>query len=508
MNHDIFQRLIVLEMANNHSGELAHGLKIIEALQKVTQGRPFRFAIKFQYRDLDTLIHPDYRDRLDLKYIKRFSETRLSEQDFRQLKKAASNCGFLTMCTPFDEISAGRVEEHGYDILKIASCSCTDWPLLERAVQIDLPISISTAGAKLADLDNLVSFFEHRGKTFCLMHCVGSYPTPDQELELNQIDFFRQRYPGLPIGFSTHENPSDTVPVMLAVAKGATILERHVGLADQSHQLNAYSSTPEQLAAWLDAAERAYAICGVQNRRRAVSRQEAEDLRGLQRGVFLKNAVCAGQNISHDSLFYAIPNQAGQMVANEISKYLRLQAQIDLPANAPLLASAVSASNDRAQVLQIVQSLCELIRQSGLRFGDKLDLELSHHFGLERFAEFGCSIITCINREYCKKIIILLPGQENPSHAHQQKEETFHVLYGELQLTLDGASSNYQTGDLIVVERGIQHSFASRDGAILEEISTRHYTHDSFYLDQNIGPASERKTKLTFYADWMEGNIR
>ncbi|NLZ62806.1 MAG: cupin domain-containing protein [Lentisphaerae bacterium] len=504
----MFQRLIVLEMANNHCGELAHGLKIVEALEKVTRGRPFRFAIKFQYRDLDTIIHPDYRDRMDIKYIKRFTETRLSESEFRQLKQAVSDCGFLTMCTPFDEISAGRVEEHGYDILKIASCSCTDWPLLERVAQIDLPVSISTAGAKLADIDNLVSFFEHRSKTFCLMHCVGSYPTPESELELNQIDFFRQRYPGLPIGFSTHENPADTAPVMLAVAKGATILERHVGLPDQSHQLNAYSSTPEQIAAWLDAAERAYSICGVQNRRRDISSKEASDLRGLQRGVFLKSDVRAGQSISHDSLFYAIPNQEDQLLANDMSKYLRLKAKTDLPAKAPLLTSAVTASNDRSQVLQIVQSLCELIRQSGLRLGDKLDLELSHHFGLERFDEFGCSIITCVNREYCKKIIILLPGQKNPSHAHRQKEETFHVLYGDLQLTLDGVSSDYQAGDLIVVEREIQHSFASRTGAILEEISTRHYNHDSFYLDPNIGPASERKTKLTFYADWMDGNIR
>ncbi len=508
MNNKIFQRLVVLEMANNHSGQVTYGLKIIEALQKVTQGRPFQFAIKFQYRDLETLIHPDYVNRMDIKYIKRFSETRLSEQEFLQLKKAASDCGFLTMCTPFDEISAGRVEKHGYDILKIASCSCTDWPLLEQVAKIDLPLSISTAGAKLADIDNVVSFFEHRGKKFCLMHCVGSYPTPDHELELNQIDFFRQRYPGLPIGFSTHESPNDTVPVMLAVAKGATILERHVGLPDETHQLNAYSSSPEQIAAWLSAAERAYAMAGVRNKRHTSSAKEISDLRGLQRGVFLKKPITSGQNISSEALFYAIPNQDGQLLANDISKYLRLQAKRDLPANAPLLSSAVTASNDRAQVLQIVQSLCELIRKSGLRLGDKLDLELSHHFGLARFAEFGCSIITCVNREYCKKIIILLPGQQNPSHAHKQKEETFHVLYGDLQLTLDGVHKSYLAGDLIVVERETQHSFTSQTGAILEEISTRHYVNDSFYLDHNIGPSSERKTGLTFYADWIDGNIR
>ncbi|NLF92465.1 MAG: N-acetylneuraminic acid synthase, partial [Oligosphaeraceae bacterium] len=37
MNNDVFQRLVVLEMANNHGGELAHGLKIVEALEKTTR---------------------------------------------------------------------------------------------------------------------------------------------------------------------------------------------------------------------------------------------------------------------------------------------------------------------------------------------------------------------------------------------------------------------------------------------------------------------------------------
>ena len=43
----------------------------------------------------------------------------------------------------------------------------------------------------------------------------------------------------------------------------------------------------------------------------------------------------------------------------------------------------------------------------------------------ENFLKTGATIINCINREYCKKILVLLPGQSHPAHFHKKKEETF-----------------------------------------------------------------------------------
>ncbi len=58
-------------------------------------------------------------------------------------------------------------------------------------------------------------------------------------------------------------------------------------------------------------------------------------------------------------------------------------------------------------------------------------LEISHHYGLDRFEEVGCTIINVINREYCKKLIVVLPGQRHPEQYHKIKEETFVVLDGD-----------------------------------------------------------------------------
>ena len=77
-----------------------------------------------------------------------------------------------------------------------------------------------------------------------------------------------------------------------------------------------------------------------------------------------------------------------------------------------------------------------------------VDLEISHHYGLERFAEHGVTMLNIVNREYAKKLLIILAGQTNPEHYHERKEETFHVLYGEMDLTLDGTPSKLRAGDV------------------------------------------------------------
>ncbi len=502
-----YTNLFILEMANNHMGDVSHGLAIIRQCHEAVKPFPFRFAIKFQYRDLDTFIHPDFKQRKDIKYVKRFQETRLSADDFLALKAEAQKLGFLTACTPFDEASVDLIEKHGFDIVKIASCSFTDWPLLERVARTKLPLVASTAGVPTDDIDRVVSFLEHRDKPLCLMHCVGSYPTPDHELELNQLDFFRERYADIAVGFSTHEEPDNVNSIKIAVAKGATAFERHVGVPTPTALNNPYSSSPAQLRAWLASAQSAIAMCGVKGQRRAISEREAADLIGLKRGVFASGALAADTRVTTQNAFLAIPNVPGQLLANDLSKYVDYTLLKPVEPNAPILRENLRTVDHRDRILDIVRKLAVLLKDSKVTVQNKLTLELSHHYGLDQFERWGCSIINCINREYCKKIILLLPGQENPCHAHKLKEETFHILYGDMQLTLDGQSQLCHAGDIITVERGKPHSFSSSAGAIFEEVSTTHYKNDSFYDDASIAQNTSRKTEMTFWADWLKKTI-
>ena len=270
-----FNKLFIFEMANNHAGDLRHGISIIGEIAKICKKYDFQFGFKLQYRSLDTFIHPDFKGRADIKYVKRFEETRLSENDFKSLKDGIYNAGFIPICTPFDEKSVDLIEKHNFSVIKIGSCSFTDWPLLERIAQTDLPIIASTASATLEEIDQVVTFFEHRNKNLCIMHCVGEYPTQKANLQLNQIDLLRERYPGIAIGFSTHEEPDNTDSIKVAIAKGAKVFERHVAINSEKHRINAYSSVPSQIDKWLQAAQDAYEMDGIEEGRYRITEKVA-----------------------------------------------------------------------------------------------------------------------------------------------------------------------------------------------------------------------------------------
>src|ERR1017187_6450300 len=148
------KHLFIFEMANNHMGDVAHGVRIVRELREACSDFDFRFAVKLQYRHLPNLIHPDYRARLDLKFVKRFSETALTWDDYHRLKDAIVEHGFISVCSPWDEASVDKVVEHGFDYLKVASCNLTDWPLAEKIETTTCHHILSTAGEHLAGIES------------------------------------------------------------------------------------------------------------------------------------------------------------------------------------------------------------------------------------------------------------------------------------------------------------------------------------------------------------------
>src|SRR3989344_2096786 len=104
-----FNDLFIFEMANNHRGSVEHGKRIINAVADVAQEAGIRGAVKFQFRDLDTFIHPSHKEKTDNKHIPRFLSTRLSEGQFGELVKEAKKRELVTICTPFDEASVDSI---------------------------------------------------------------------------------------------------------------------------------------------------------------------------------------------------------------------------------------------------------------------------------------------------------------------------------------------------------------------------------------------------------------
>lgn len=494
--------LVVFELANNHMGDVDHGLATIRAFADVAREFDrFRFAFKFQYRHIPTFIHPDWMDRLDVKYVRRFRETDLSRADRLRLRAETREQGMAAICTAFDEASVDLVEAHDYEAIKIASCSFDDWPLLERVAVTELPIIASTAAAPMASINAVVSFLRHRRKEFALMHCVAQYPTPPAQAEMNQIDLLRESFAEAPVGFSTHEAPDETGLVKLAVAKGCPLFEKHVALPTPEHPPNAYSATPDQMRAWLTSLEDAFAMCGRAGSRTRPTEKEVADINQFRRGAFVKKAMRAGRPLHREDLFYAFPMVPGQVTANDLSKYRNFVLKEDLGPQAALMWDAVDSHDRRECVWQIVKEVRRFVQEHKVVIPPDSHCEVSHHYGIERFREFGAALFTVVNRGYCKKVIVLLPGQQHPEHMHKRKDESFLIVAGSMTVDLDGSPRTYRVGEVITLEPGIRHAFASDEGCVFEEISTTHLQNDSFYTDASIGENPARKTTVMH---WIE----
>jgi len=356
INRDIFEGLFVLELANNHWGSLERGKRIVDDFAKVVRYNNVNAAIKLQFRDVDAFIHPDHRHRSDIRYIKKTLDTKMSHQDFVEFTEYIKASGCIPMATPFDEASVDLCVELGLPLLKLASSDLNDWVLIEKMASTRLPLIASTGGSSLKDIDDLVTFYENRSIPLAVNHCVSLYPSEDSELELNQIDFLKNRYPGVTIGYSTHEYHDWTSSVMMAYAKGARTFERHIDIDADGISVSPYCSLPKQVDEWFRGWHKAQEMCGgSRTEKRQPPIKEIEYLDALVRGVYAKQDLSAGHKLTDDDVFLAVPLLKGQLSCRELINGEAL-AQ-DVQANAPLTIDALDNPYSRNPELreQILQ---------------------------------------------------------------------------------------------------------------------------------------------------------
>jgi sialic acid synthase SpsE len=361
--NQIFEDLFVLEMANNHWGSVERGLKIIEQFSQVVRFNNVKAAIKLQFRDVASFIHKDYKTNTDIRYIKKTMDTKMSKEQYKILVDAIKANGCIPMTTPFDEVSVGLCEEFDLPIIKIASSDLNDWPLIERIAKTRKPVIVSSGGASLKDMDDFVTFFKNRNIPISINHCVSLYPSQDSELELNQIDFLKNRYSDLVIGFSSHEYTDWESSIMMAYAKGARTFERHIDIEDGGIPVSNYCTLPEQADRWFKAFNKAKEMCGAPGvAKRIPPEREIKYLDALVRGVYARRDIPKGYVIKNDSFdddFYmAVPLLKGQLSCREVKNGEVFIEEVK--ADAPVKIDAIDSPYAK------IESLKKLIYERGL----------------------------------------------------------------------------------------------------------------------------------------------
>jgi N-acetylneuraminate synthase len=218
---------IIAEIGINHNGDLEIAKQMITAA--VHAGVD---AVKFQKRTPEIATPPAQQNQMRetpwgyITYLEYRRKVEFGEAEYRELDRYCREKGIPWMVSIWDEPSVDFIEKFDTPAYKIPSASLTDHNLMHQVRLTGKPVILSTgmstmeqirASVEAAKLEKLV-----------IMHCTSTYPCEPEELNLRMIDTLRKEFPNNPIGYSGHE--VGLVPSAVAVALGASVVERHLTL--------------------------------------------------------------------------------------------------------------------------------------------------------------------------------------------------------------------------------------------------------------------------------------
>ena len=218
--------LVIAEIGTGHGGSLRKARELIAAAAESGAD-----CAKFQCVFAQEIIHP--RTGMvplpggDTSLFEVFRSLERPEEFYAQLRQACIDMGLLFLCTPFGERSALLLRRIGATAMKVASPELNHLPLLELLGSFRLPTIVSSGVSTLADIEVALALLG--GCDRALLHCVTAYPAPPEDYNLELLTSYATLF-GVPVGVSDHSMDPRLVPA-LAVARGASIIEKHICLS-------------------------------------------------------------------------------------------------------------------------------------------------------------------------------------------------------------------------------------------------------------------------------------
>ena len=221
---------VIAEVGHNHQGNLKTCKELFLAARNAGAN-----AVKLQKRDNKTLYtKPAYNKVYDNpnSYGPTYGEHRefleFGWPEYMELKCYAEELNLDFFATAFDIPSANFLERLDVPAYKLASGDLKSTPLLQHVARFGKPMILSTGGASLDDIRRAYDAVMPINQQVCIMQCTGGYPPEWDELNLMVIDTLRKEYPGIVIGFSSHD--SGIAMAIAGYMLGARVIEKHFTL--------------------------------------------------------------------------------------------------------------------------------------------------------------------------------------------------------------------------------------------------------------------------------------
>jgi len=254
---------IIAEIGGNHNGDFQLAKQLIyEAANSGVN------AVKFQTYKTEKLIckkipvFPRAKVLGHKTQFDRFKSLELNDGQLQDLCFHAKKHNVDFLSTPFDKESVDTLNSM-VSAFKVASSDIINFQLLRDISSKGKPVFLSTGQADLNEIDAAISILSNN--PLSLLHCVSSYPTPDEEVNLYSIPFLIDKYK-VPVGYSDHT--IGFLACIGAVVAGAVVIEKHFTL-DNSQNFGDHilSATPKDMKLMVSEIRRIEKMVGTKNKK-------------------------------------------------------------------------------------------------------------------------------------------------------------------------------------------------------------------------------------------------
>jgi N-acetylneuraminate synthase len=218
---------VIAEIGLNHNGDVELAKRLIDVAADAGAD-----AVKFQKRTPEIATPEHMRDVPrdtpwgTMTYFAYRQRVEFDRDQYIEVSDHAMLRGLEWFASPWDEPSVAFLEDLGVHAHKVASACLTDHLLLRALRETGKTIILSTGMSTVEEIDAAIEVLGT--ERLLLMHATSTYPMEPGEANLRVIPALRDRYPGVPVGYSGHERGLQIS--LAAVALGAVAVERHITL--------------------------------------------------------------------------------------------------------------------------------------------------------------------------------------------------------------------------------------------------------------------------------------
>jgi len=219
---------IIAEAGSNHNKNLDQAYALVDAASDAGVT-----AVKFQIFSSHKLYSkntPNFATYENINQLVKNLE--LPREWVEPIKNYCDGKGIEFMASPFDESAVQQLVDIGSKRIKIAGFESTDLRFVDMVASAQLPLIISAGiGCGIEKIDDILkTCHRHAVEDITILHCNNAYPTPQKDINLMTMVKIKERYGSeIQVGLSDHTE--STLTPALAVAMGATTIEKHFTLS-------------------------------------------------------------------------------------------------------------------------------------------------------------------------------------------------------------------------------------------------------------------------------------